>query len=62
MEEAHQLRQEERAWRLEQRMKGTVSTAPKVKVERYEDDAKREGRQAERVSLRFSVSGVMLIG
>jgi hypothetical protein len=34
---------------LEQKMKGTMNVKPKVKVERFEDDQKREGRQAERV-------------
>ena len=45
-----QVKQEDRAMRMEQRMR--ASRAPnqfRVKTERFDDDLRREGRQLERV-------------
>ena len=45
-----QVKQEQRATRMEQRMRDTRGVNPaKVKTERFDDDYKREGRRLERV-------------
>ena len=45
-----QVKQEERAIRMEQKMRAArASTQRRVKVEKFDDDIRREGRQLERV-------------
>lgn len=36
---------------MEQRMRATKDVKPKVRVERFDDDSRREGRKVERVGL-----------
>ena len=46
-----QVKQEERATRMEQKMRvARPSTRRRIKVEKFDDDTRREGRQLERVS------------
>jgi len=45
-----QVKQEDRAIRMEQRMRAArVPNQPRIKTEKFDDDLRREGRQLERV-------------
>jgi hypothetical protein len=45
-----QVKQEERAMRMEHRMRAArAPNQPRIKTERFDDDSRREGRQTERV-------------
>ena len=50
-----QVKQEERAARLEHKMiSARGPRKPRIKVEKFDDDLRREGRQLERVNLLMS--------